>query len=69
MGTDNYTSIGELGIIPTAPVMYNPQMLDTESRASMINALSDMNYDMYLEKPLVREWGRIHGCIFFEYWK
>ena len=42
------TSI-ELGIIPTTSVMYNPQILDTRSRASIINALIDMNYDMYLE--------------------
>ena len=62
MGTDNYTSIGELGIIPTTSVMYNPQILDTRSRASIINALIDMNYDMYLENYSRPGMGTYTGC-------
>ena len=62
MGADNYTSIGELGIIPTTSVMYNPQILDTRSRASIINALIDMNYDMYLENYSRPGMGTYTGC-------
>ena len=62
MGTDNYTSIGELGIIPTTSVMYNPEILDTRSRASIINALIDMNYDMYLENYSRPGMGTYTGC-------
>ena len=62
METDNYTSIGVLGIIPTTSVMYNPEILDTRSRASIINALIDMNYDMYLENYSRPGMGTYTGC-------
>ena len=62
LGTDNYTSIGELGIIPTTSVLYNPEILDTRSRTSIINALIDMNYDMYLENYSRPGMGTYTGC-------
>ncbi len=62
LGTDNYTSIGGIGIIPTTSVMYNPELLDTRSRASIINALIDMNYDMYLENYSRPGMGTYTGC-------
>ncbi len=62
MGADNYTSIGELGIKPTTSVMYNPELLDTRSRTSIINALIDMNYDMYLENYSRPGMGTYTGC-------
>ena len=62
METDNYTSIGVLGIIPTTSVMYNPEILDTRSRATIINALIDMNYDMYLENYSRPGMGTYTGC-------
>lgn len=62
LGTDNYTSIGGMGIVPTISVMYNPEILDTRSRASLINALVDMNYDMYLENYSRPGMGTYTGC-------
>ncbi|DAC43313.1 MAG TPA: hypothetical protein HA315_03780, partial [Candidatus Thalassarchaeaceae archaeon] len=62
LGIDNYTSVGGMGIIPTTSVMYNPEILDTRSRASIINALIDMNYDMYLENYSRPGMGTYTGC-------
>ena len=49
LGESNYTSLGIIGSLPSTSVMYNPLVLDTRSRASILNSLIDLNYDMYLE--------------------
>ena len=62
LGANNYTSLGEIGSIPTTSVMYNPSILDTRSRTSILNALIDMNYDMYLENYSRPGMGTYTGC-------
>ena len=64
MGTDNYTSIGELNI-PTLLSCITTNT-DTRSRASIINALIDMNTICIL-KIIVREWGHTLVAMIFQY--
>ena len=59
LGESNYTSLGIIGSLPSTSVMYNPLVLDTRSRASILNSLIDLNYDMYLRITPVQVLGHI----------
>ena len=62
LGESSYTSLGSIGQIPTTSVIYNPSILDTRSRTSILNALIDMNYEMYLENYSRPGMGTYTGC-------
>lgn len=62
LGESNYTSLGIIGSLPSTSVMYNPLVLDTRSRASILNSLIDLNYDMYLENYSRPGFGTYTGC-------
>ena len=42
--------------------MYNPLVLYTRSRASILNSLIDLNYDMYFENYSRLGFGTYTGC-------
>ena len=62
LGESNYTSLGIIGSFPSTSVMYNPLVLDTRSRASILNSLIDLNYDMYFENYSRLGFGTYTGC-------
>ena len=62
LGESNYSSLGIVGSLPSTSIMYNPLVLDTRSRASILNSLIDLNYDMYLENYSRPGFGTYTGC-------
>ena len=46
---DQYVALPTFGQAPSHPVMYNPQLLDIQTRTSVLNALMSLNYEMYVE--------------------
>lgn len=59
---DQYVSISVFGHIPSESVMYNPSTLDMRSRTAILNALIDLNYEMYLENYSRPGFGTYTGC-------
>ena len=58
---DQYVALPAFGQAPSHPVMYNPDMLDMQSRTAVLNALMSLNNMMYLENYSMR--GAIYtGC-------
>ncbi len=46
---DQYVALPAFGQAPSHPVMYNPSMLDVQTRTAILNALMSLNYEMYVE--------------------
>ena len=44
---DQYVALPAFGKAPSHPVMYNPLMLDIQTRTAILNALMSMNYETY----------------------
>ena len=44
---DQYVALPAFGKSPSHPVMYNPLMLDIQTRTAILNALMSMNYETY----------------------
>ena len=58
---DQYVALPAFGQAPSHPVMYNPDLLDMQSRTAVLNALMSLNNMMYLENYSMR--GTIYtGC-------
>ena len=38
------------GKAPSHPVMFNPELIDMNTRASLLNALMEMNYETWLDE-------------------
>jgi hypothetical protein len=58
---EEYTSLTALAPIPSDSVMYNPKLLDIQTRTAVLNALISLNYEMYLENFSTR--GSVYtGC-------
>ena len=59
---DQYFSLGQVGVIPSNSIMYNPSTIDSRSRAAILNALVALNYQMYLENYSRPGFGTYTGC-------
>jgi ABC-type phosphate/phosphonate transport system substrate-binding protein len=46
---DEYFSLTPLAPIPTNSIIYNPDLLDIQTRTAILNSLIFLNYEMYLE--------------------
>ncbi len=46
---EEYTSLPAIAPIPSDSVIYNPELLDIQTRTAVLNALISLNYEMYLE--------------------
>ena len=46
---DQYIALPSFGQAPSHPVMYNPEMLDVQTRTAILNAMMSMNFEMYVE--------------------
>ena len=46
---DQYVALPAFGKAPSHPVMYNPGMLDVQTRTAILNALMSLNYESYVE--------------------
>ena len=44
---DEYVALPAFGRSPSHPVMYNPTVLDVQTRTAVLNALMSMNYETY----------------------
>ncbi len=56
-----YTSLPAIAPIPSDSVIYNPELLDIQTRTAVLNALISLNYEMYLENFSTR--GSVYtGC-------
>jgi len=44
---DEYVPLPAFGRAPSHPVMYNPTVLDVQTRTAVLNALMSMNYETY----------------------
>ena len=44
---DEYVALPAFGRAPSHPVMYNPTVLDVQTRTAVLNALMSMNYETY----------------------
>ena len=61
LAMDQYVALPAFGQAPSHPVMYNPDVLDMQSRTAILNALMSLNNMMYLENYSMR--GTIYtGC-------
>jgi ABC-type phosphate/phosphonate transport system substrate-binding protein len=56
-----YVSLPAFGQAPSHPLMYNPEMLDMQSRTAVLNALMTLNNQMYVVNYSVIE-GTFTGC-------
>ncbi|MBM47373.1 MAG: hypothetical protein CMA54_02930 [Euryarchaeota archaeon] len=45
---DKYVALPAFGKAPSHPVMYNPEMLDMQTRTAILNALMSLNYEEYV---------------------
>ena len=58
---EEYTSLPAIAPIPSDSVIYNPELLDIQTRTAVLNALISLNYEMYLENFSTR--GSVYtGC-------
>jgi hypothetical protein len=58
---EEYTSLPTIAPIPSDSVIYNPDLLDIQTRTAVLNALISLNYEMYLENFSTR--GSVYtGC-------
>ena len=58
---EEYTSLPAIAPIPSDSVIYNPELLDIQTRTAVLNALISLNYEMYLENFTTR--GSVYtGC-------
>ncbi len=58
---EEYTSLPAIAPIPSDSVIYNPDLLDIQTRTAVLNALISLNYEMYLENFSTR--GSVYtGC-------
>ena len=48
LARDQYIPLPAFGKAPSHPVMYNPDMLDIQTRTAILNALLSMNNEMYV---------------------
>ena len=48
LAMDQYVALPAFGQAPSHPVMYNPDLLDMQSRTVILNALMSMNNEMYV---------------------
>ena len=46
---DQYVALPAFGKAPSHPVMYNPSILDVQTRTAILNALMSINYETYVE--------------------
>ena len=46
---DQYFALTTLAPIPTNSIIYNPDLLDIQTRTAILNSLISLNYEMYLE--------------------
>ena len=46
---DQYVALPAFGKAPSHPLMYNPGMLDVQTRTAILNALMSLNYETYVE--------------------
>ena len=53
LAMDQYVALPAFGQAPSHPVMYNPDLLDMQSRTVILNALMSMNNEMYVENYTV----------------
>ncbi len=51
---DEYVSLPSLSPNPTDSIIYNPNLLDIQTRTAILNALILLNYEMYLENYSTR---------------
>jgi hypothetical protein len=58
---EEYTSLSAIAPLPSDSVIYNPELLDIQTRTAVLNALISLNYEMYLENFSTR--GSVYtGC-------
>ena len=58
---EEYTPLPAIAPIPSDSVIYNPELLDIQTRTAVLNALISLNYEMYLENFSTR--GSVYtGC-------
>ena len=58
---EEYTSLPAIAPLPSDSVIYNPELLDIQTRTAVLNALISLNYEMYLENFSTR--GSVYtGC-------
>lgn len=58
---EEYISLPAIAPIPSDSVIYNPELLDIQTRTAVLNALISLNYEMYLENFSTR--GSVYtGC-------
>ena len=48
LAMDQYVALPAFGQAPSHPVMYNPDLLDVQTRTAILNALMSMNNEMYV---------------------
>ena len=46
---DQYIALPAFGKAPSHPVMYNPEMLDMQTRTAILNAMMSLNFESYVE--------------------
>ena len=46
---DQYVALPTFGKAPSHPVMYNPELLDVQTRTAILNALMSLNFESYVE--------------------
>ena len=58
---EEYTSLPAIAPLPSDSIIYNPELLDIQTRTAVLNALVSLNYEMYLENFSTR--GSVYtGC-------
>ena len=58
---EDYTPLTPMAPIPSDSIIYNPELLDIQTRTAVLNALISLNYEMYLENFSTR--GSVYtGC-------
>ena len=58
---EEYVPLSPLAPIPSDSIIYNPELLDIQTRTAVLNALMSLNYEMYLENFSTR--GLVYtGC-------
>ena len=58
---EEYVPLSPLAPIPSDSIIYNPELLDIQTRTAVLNALMLLNYEMYLENFSTR--GSVYtGC-------
>ena len=48
LAIDQYVALPEFGKSPSHPVMYNPEMINVQTRTAILNALLALNNEMYV---------------------